>query len=447
MNTDIIPPHSLESEQSLLGGLLLDPRRFDDVGATLVAGDFYEASHGAIWAAVHALCAANRPVDVVTVHAQMQAAHSADDQTAAYLRALAESVPSSANAKRYAEVIKDRAMQRTLIRASQEVSAIAWGAGEAAEKIDKAAATLAKLEAGTERRQPKMLSELVPSRIDHYLSLEDGSIEPGISTGIYRLNDMLAGGFRPGKVYVLAARPSVGKSSFAQSLGLHVAGAGKRVLMLSQEMPNAEVVDRAIASLGGVPYGSLQSGKFKPGETGALAESTRQISALRFAVDDQPSLKLSDIRSKARWMRGCDLLIVDYVQLCASDEARDNRQAEIEQISRGLKALAKDLQMSVLLLSQLNRKVEERPSKEPLLSDLRDSGSIEQDADVVMFLWPVKEYEDGQRLVGCKLEKNRQGEKGKFGLHFNGSLQRWHVSSEDINQQPQQQAQPRRKVD
>lgn len=190
---------------------------------------------------------------------------------------------------------------------------------------------------------------------------------------------------------------------------------------------------RALANLGRVDYGDLQVGNLnqKTGSAEAsgwarLCDAVEAGKELPFYVDDQPALRLADIRVKARQIKGLKLLVLDYLQLCSGDG--DNRNAEVEQISRGMKALAKELGFAVLALSQLNRKVEERASKEPQLSDLRDSGAIEQDADAVMFLWPVKEYEGGARLVGVKLDKNRQGTKPRFGLHFNGAHQRWHES-------------------
>jgi replicative DNA helicase len=243
---------------------------------------------------------------------------------------------------------------------------------------------------------------------------------------------MLSGGLRPGKVYVLAARPSVGKSSLAQSLGLHFAEIHGPALMLSQEMPESEVAERAISALGRVDYGAVQTGKLTPDEWTRFVDGVEAGRALPFYVDDQAALRIGDIRAKARQVKGLKLLIVDYLQLCASDESSPNRNAEIEQISRGLKALSKEVGIAVLCLSQLNREVEKRASKEPMLSDLRDSGAIEQDADVVMFLWPAKEYETGSKLVGCKLDKNRQGVKGRFLLDFHGGHQRWGESTVDF---------------
>lgn len=441
-----VPPRSKEAEQALLGGLLLDNRAFGAVAGIVRAEDFFESEHAAIWAAIDSLCAARRPADVITVWDRIVEMRKGGLTSLDYLSALAVSVPSASAAKRYAEIVRERSLQRRLIAAAQDIDGIVWGDGTASEKADKAAQLLAALERGTRTKDPRMLIDILPSRLKHLEDLESGQAVSGIPTGIADLDRHLSGGLKPGHVYVLAARPSVGKSSFAQAIGLNVAESGKRVLMLSQEMPEAEVADRALSNLSRVSYESIQLGQLEAGGHSRLIEGVTRGQDLPFAVDDQPALKLSDIRNKARWMRGCDLLIVDYVQLCASDESKDNRQAEVEQISRGLKALGKELGLSVLVLSQLNRKVEERPTKEPILSDLRDSGAIEQDADAVIFLWPVRDFDAKSRLIGCKLEKNRQGRKGRFGLHFDGDMQRWGGSTESIDPKQEQPTPPRKRV-
>lgn len=273
-------------------------------------------------------------------------------------------------------------------------------------------------------------------RIDRITDLHSGEAEAGWSTRIPSLDRMLNGGLRPGMVYVLAARPSIGKSSFAESLAITLAEQGLPVLMLSQEMPEGEVADRAISSIGGIDYGNLQSGRLNDIEWSQMTEAVERVQALPFFVDDQPALRLRDIRAKARMVKGLRILILDYLQLSASSGEHASRNAEIEEISRGLKALAKDMGIAVIELSQLNREVEKRANKRPNLSDLRDSGAIEQDADVVAFLWMVREFEgEGRRILGLGVDKNRQGKKGEFGLDFFGGTQRWSESTADIRPQ------------
>jgi replicative DNA helicase len=434
------PPQAVEAEQALLGALLLDNRVADAVAGIVTEASFYDASNRTVFAAILRLVRASKPADVVTVWQHLQA--RAEDEAIGglpYLNALAQSTPGPWNAKRYAELVADRAMLRALIAACNEAAGAAFAAEgkTAAEVVAEVAAKLAGLERQQMPRAPQVLADVLVGRLDRLQALADGVEQPGIPTGIPRLDRALSGGLKPGGVYVLAARPSVGKSSFAQAIGLKVAGSAGPVLMLSQEMPDAEVADRALSHLSRVDYGSIQTGDLDHEAWGRVTDGVEAGRELPFWIDDQPALKVGDIRAKARAVKGLKLLIVDYVQLCASDEKTGaNRNTEIEAITRALKALAKDMQMAILLLSQLNREVEKRPGKEPMLSDLRDSGAIEQDADVVMFLWPHRERdlasEGSSRLVGCKLEKNRQGSKPRFLLDFHGAHQRWGESLEDF---------------
>ncbi len=426
------PPWSETAEQSVLASLLQDNAAFDRVADILAPADFYSRQHQLVFTAIGRLVMACKPADVVTVFEVLKAKGVADDAGGlAYLNALSQSVASTANARRYAEIVADRSTRRRLIAACDEVSALAFrDEGESAALVDKAAAMLAKLEQGRQRGGPKMLADIIPARLDRISAMHGGEVQPGIATGVPRLDRALSGGLRDGAVYVLAARPSVGKSSFAQAIGLHIAATTGPVLMLSQEMPDTEVADRALSNLGGVDFGALQTGKLADDEWGRLSAATERARDLPFYVDDQPALRLIDMRTKARQVKGLRLLVVDYLQLAVGDG--ENRVQEVGAISRGLKTLAKELGIPVILLSQLSRKVEERPGKEPILPDLRESGDIEQDADVVMFLWPVRELESGARLVGLKLEKNRQGIKPRFGMHFDGAVQRWAESAESI---------------
>lgn len=425
------PPWSETAEQSVLASLLLDNAAWDRVGDILTPGDFYSQQHKLVYTAIGRLVNACKPADVVTVFELLKAKNEHENAGGlAYINALASSVASAANVRRHAEIVADRALRRRLIAVCDEAAIAAFGSDETAAVVDRIGAAFALLERRQQKRGPKLLSDLMPSRLDRISALERGEVPAGIATGIPRLDRMLSGGMRDGAVYVLAARPSVGKSSFAQAVGLHVAAESGPVLMLSQEMPDTEVADRALSNLGGVDFGSLQTGKLAGDEWGRLTAGVERAAELPFYVDDQPALRLLDMRSKARQVKGLRLLIVDYLQLAVGEG--DNRTQEVGAISRGLKALSKELGVPVILLSQLSRKVEERPGKEPMLSDLRDSGEIEQDADVVLFLWPVREFEAGGRLVGLKVDKNRQGRKGRFGLDFNGSLQRWAESTESV---------------
>jgi len=417
-----------EAEQSVLGGLLQDNAALDRVADLLTRRDFFSAAHGRIYAAIESLVSASKPADPVTVLERL-GTDAEEVGGLAYLNALEVSVPSAANIRRYAEIVREHSQHRALMETADKAMEIAAGDGAVADKIDRIAAAFGALERGQVRKMPRSLGEIFAERVDRISDLAEGQAA-GWPTGFPTLDAKLNGGMRPGAVYILAARPSVGKSALAQWIGLGQARQGMPTLFLSQEMPEGEVADRALSGLGEIDYGRLQTGALNQLEWGQLAKAVDDYRGLPFHVDDQAGLTLGDIRAKARSVRGLKLLIVDYLQLSASRGGHDNRNSEIEEISRGVKQLAKDTQIAVLMLSQLNRKVEERTGKRPILSDLRDSGSIEQDADVVLLMWPIKERKaEGCMEIGMDIPKNRQGKKGGFVLNFWGDLMRWGESA------------------
>jgi replicative DNA helicase len=250
------------------------------------------------------------------------------------------------------------------------------------------------------------------------------------------------GGLRPGKLYILAARPSVGKSSFVMHLLMALARQGKHGLFLSQEMESEEVVDRAVCNDARINAGSLASGRMSDDEWARAAESMEALAGLPVWVDDTPALSLLDIRGKARLIPSLRVLVLDYIQLCAPTDSKRTRTEQVGEISRGLKALSKQLGIAVIALSQLNRDVEKRAGKRPQMSDLRDSGEIEQDADGIWFLWPLREetHTDQTRRVGLDVAKNRGGQKGAFVLRFDGARQHWAESMERVDDFTQKQA-------
>jgi replicative DNA helicase len=428
-----MPPHSVEAEQSVLGGLLLDIRVFDAAAGLLEAGDFYRHEHRLIWDAIAEQALRGRGADVVTVFETLERIGKAEDAGGlVYLNQLAQSVPSASNVRRYAEIVRERSALRRIIAATDEAATAAFTKADPREVIDALATKIAQLERAHVRQEPKLLADVIVRQLDRLNDIAEGNVEPAWPTGIPTLDGYLNGGMRPGRVYVLAARPKVGKSSFAQHLGLHFARRGLPVLMLSQEMPEGEVADRALSSAGEVNYSGLQRGKLSDSDWSAVSAAANDLRCVPFWIDDQAALKLGDICAKARMVKGLKVLVVDYLQLSSGSGKGDNRNAEIEEISRGLKALAKDLGIAVLLLSQLNRKVEDRPDRKPILSDLRDSGAIEQDADVVIFLWPGRDLEYGQRLIGCEVAAQRNGPSGELVLAFTGRIQRWGESTEPL---------------
>lgn len=427
------PVWSQEAEQSVLGALLMDPSAAERI--SLSAADFHHAGHRAIFGAIQREIATRRPVDVVTVFLALQG-EGKDEEAGGlkYLNELAGSVPSSRAIKRHAEIVAERARNRAVLAAADEAAEIAGGAGTAAEKTERIAALFTALQRGHVQSMPRSIYEIALQRTQHYQDLQDGKVAAGWPTEVPSLDSMLAGGLRPGKLYILAARPKVGKSSFAQSIALTMARAGRPTLFLSQEMGAEEVADRAVVNVGRLDYSAMTAGKMDHASWGRAVDALEELSHSKLFVDDQGGLTLGDIRAKARSVPGLKVLVLDYLQLSSSGLKDANRNTQIEELSRGLKTLAKQMDVAVIALSQLNRDVEKRASKRPQLSDLRDSGAIEQDADAVMFLWPARETQGVHRLIGCAIEANRQGRSGAFGLAFDGSTQRWGESTESIEQ-------------
>ena len=432
----VVLPWSCEAEQSVLGGLLIAP---DAMGRTaehgLTAGDFYDHRHGTIWAAISDLVARRHPVDVVTVFERLQATGQAEDCGGiAYLNELAQSVASAANIGRYAVIVAGYARKRALAAAADAALALAQGPGDAEDLADQIGTLFAKVKRSGTYGTAQPLGVLLTARLGHWQALADGEITGGIPTGLGSLDNVLSGGLRQGALIVLAARPSVGKTSLAGTIGLHVAQQGKPVLMLSQEMTTGDLVDRFAANLGTVRLDRIITGRFEGDDLSRVLDATEAVTTTPFFIDDQPALTLLAVRAKARQVQqrhGLSLLVVDYLQLCAGSAGpAQNRNLQVEEISRGLKALAKELGCTVLALSQLNRNAAER---EPELSDLRDSGAIEQDADTVLMLHPWSDDGDGRITVLCKVPKNRQGQRGRLALSFVGSSQRWAVSSANVS--------------
>ena len=421
--------HSEEAEQSVLGALMQDAEALEAVAGVVRPTDFFVGRHRALFALMQREALSRKPLDPISLAA---AAQDADEIGGlSYLVALESSVPSARNAKRHAEIVRDRAQQRALLAAADEAMELARGDGGVAEKVEKIAALFGVLQRQQVAKLPRSIVDIAIERTQHYEDLQAGKVAPGWATRIPSLDSMLSGGLRPGGLYIVAARPKVGKSSFAQTLSMTMALSGLPTLFLSQEMADTELADRAVASTGRIDYSALLSGRMSSEDWGRASEALEAMKDAALYVDDQGGLTLLDIKAKVRTVPGLRVLVVDYLQLCASALSDSNRNAQIEELTRGMKAMAKQLGIAVIALSQLNRDVEKRATKRPQLSDLRDSGAIEQDADAVLFLWPVREAGD-HKLVGLAVEANRQGRCGSFGLDFHGATQRWGESTQSI---------------
>ncbi len=431
-----VPPHSVEAEQSVLGGLLLEFSAWDKVGDLLVPPDFYRREHRDIFEAIGELVAASREADVITVHERLkQTGREGAEYSLAYLNSLAASVPSAANIRRYAEIVRERATLRALISAADNMATAAFNPSgrSALELLDEAASVIGAFDRRSQRKAPRAVADLLAAAIDRYTDLAEGRAPAGMKTGIDPLDRLLAGGLRGGKVYGIAARPSVGKSSAARAILLHLARSGITTLLLSQEMPADELADALVAEAGRVDGSTLQSGQFDDQDWGRIAEAVDTLRAIPLHVDDEGGLTLAKVRVKARAVKGLQVLAIDYLQLLTSTLKNKTTNDEIGEISKGLKALALELNIPIVVLSQLNREVERRTDKEPVLSDLRDSGNIEQDLDVAVLMWTASEEEGSEsRLVGWKVAKHRGGRKGTFAMRWKPAINEWRESFDPL---------------
>lgn len=429
-------PWSPEAESSVLGALLFDAGVWDRVGDILQPEQFFSNSNRQIYSAIGTMVLAAKPVDIVTVFEHLKTAGQGEDIDLTMLNEIAQSVSGTHAARRHAEIIAERALMRGLLAAADDVRTIAVTAGlPVPERLDKAQARLQELQVHRRRSMPVPVSDMMVGFLDHLSDLSEGRVDPGIPTRIPMLDRMLGGGLMGGKQIVLAARPSIGKSSLAEQICMNLARDGHAAAFLSQEMTNAELLQRAIANAGRIDLGRLITGKLLDHEWERVTEAVELMRTLPLHFDDQPALSLMDIAAKARMLKrqhNIKLLVIDYLQLCSSVRADRSRHHEIEEISRGTKALSKQLGITVLLLSQLSREVEKRTSGRPQLSDLKESGAIEEDADVVMLLSRNSKRQDGSQLICCDVPKNRQGRTGEVPLHFEGEVQCWSQSTEAL---------------
>ncbi len=428
-----VPPHSVEAESSVLGGLLLDNNAWDRVGDLLVDGDFYRYEHQQIYAAIGKLVNASKPADVITVFGELQSLGKAEEVGGiAYLNSLAQYVPSASNIRRYAEIVRERSILRKLVTASDEISTTAFNPkGKTVEKIlDEAEAKIFAIgEEGSRNKQGfQSLDTLVIDLLDQVQEMADNPMDvTGVPTGFADL-DRMTSGLQAGDMIVLAARPSMGKTSFAVNIAEHVAlNEGLPVAIFSMEMGAAQLAVRIVGSIGRVNQGNLRTGKLTDEEWPRLTEAIERLRTVSLHIDETPGLSPGELRANARRLaRQCGklgLIVVDYLQLMSGSGAgsADNRATELGEISRGLKMLAKELQCPVIALSQLNRSVEQRTDKRPMMSDLRESGAIEQDADIIMFIYRDDYYNKDSKepnVAEVIIGKQRNGPTGTVKLFF-----------------------------
>ena len=434
-----IPPHSVEAESSVLGGLLLDNQAWDRVGDLLVDRDFYRYEHRVVYGAISTLVNASKPADVITVFEQLQSLGKAEEVGGlAYLNSLAQYVPSASNIRRYAEIVRERSILRKLVSASDEIATNAFNPqGKPVAKIlDEAEQKIFNIgEEGSRMKQGfQGMDTLVVELLDRVQEMADNPMDiTGVPTGFYDL-DRMTSGFQAGDMVVLAARPSMGKTALAINIAEHVAlNEGLPVAVFSMEMGASQLAVRVVGSIGRIDQTHLRTGKLTDEEWPRLTEAIEKLRNVSLHIDETPGLTTSELRANARRLaRQCGklgLIVVDYLQLMSgSSSDGENRATELGEISRGLKMLAKELQCPVIALSQLNRSVETRSDKRPMMSDLRESGAIEQDADVIMFIYRDDYYNKDSKEPGVSeiiIGKQRNGPTGTVKLAFIKNLTRF----------------------
>jgi replicative DNA helicase len=437
-----VPPHSIEAEQSLLGALLLDNQAFDRVADLVTGEDFYRDDHRRLWRHIARLIEASRPADVVTVSESVEASEDKDKTGGpAYLGALAQNTPSALNVRRYAELVRERAVQRRLAQVATGIAeeALNPGGKEVGQLLDEAESKIFQIAESGARRDQGLL-EIKPvlakvfERIDHLYHRDNQSDVTGVPTGYTRI-DQMTSGLQAGDLVIIAARPSMGKTALALNIAEHVAvDNGLPVAIFSMEMSSTQLAMRMLGSIARVDQHKMRTGRLNDKEWGDLSDAMAKLHETPLFIDEGGALTALEVRARARRLKRqyskLGLIVIDYLQLMAASSQGENRATEISEISRSLKAMAKELDVPVVALSQLNRAVDQRPDRRPVMSDLRESGAIEQDADVIMFIYREVVYkpdlpEDQRGLAEVIIGKQRNGPIGTIKLTFLGQHTRF----------------------
>jgi replicative DNA helicase len=437
-----VPPQSIEAEQSVLGGLLLDNAAWDKIGDVVGEADFYRNDHRVIFRHIAQLIEQNKPADALTVAESLElSAKLTEVGGQSYIGSLALNTPSAANIRRYAEIVRERSIMRNLASIGTEIAESAYSpqGKDASLLIDEAEAKIFQIaEARSKARQgfikiDPILTETV-ERIDMLYSRENKNDVIGTATGFVDL-DRMTSGMQAGELIIVAGRPSMGKTTIVMNMAEHVALVDKKaVAVFSMEMSGPQLAMRMIGSVGRVDQHELRTGTFKEDDWSKLVEAVGKLNEAQMYIDDTAGLNVLELRSRARRLHrqcgGLSLIVIDYLQLMSgtSNSSGENRATEIAEISRSLKSLAKELKVPVVALSQLNRSVDARTDKRPMMSDLRESGAIEQDADVIMFIYRDEVYNPSPETKGLAeliIAKQRNGPVGKIDLTFIGKFTRF----------------------
>ncbi len=437
-----LPPHSVEAEQSILGGIFLDTTAWDKIADLITEQDFYRYEHRLIYRHIARLTDHAKPVDVITVAESLESNAELDKAGGlAYLGSLAQNVPSAANIRRYAEIVRDRSIMRKLAEVGSEISTSAYNPGgrDAGQLLDEAESRVFEISESGERGKqgfiaiPPLLVKVV-ERIETLHGRDNPSDVTGIASGFTDL-DSKTSGFQPGDLVIVAGRPSMGKTAFALNIAEHVAlELSKPVAIFSMEMGGTQLAMRLIGSVGRLNQHTLRTGKLEDDDWPRMTHALGRLNDAPIFIDETAALNSLELRSRARRLHrqndGLGLIIIDYLQLMSSPSNKnsENRATEISEISRSLKALAKELQVPVMALSQLNRSLEQRPNKRPMMSDLRESGAIEQDADLILFIYRDEVYNPDSQDKGKAeiiIGKQRNGPIGQVMLTFRGEYTRF----------------------
>lgn len=429
-----VPPSAIEAEESLIGAMLLSREAVDVAYETVSAEDFYRPLHGQIFSAIVALANASEPIDYVTVQAKLQEHGSAPVELST-LSSLQMNTPSVANAHHYAELILEKAQQRRLISTAGEIVDEAYVAtDDVAGLIDEAERKINAI--GDARRidtvEPLQRLLLAEANLLEERGETRGQIN-GLETG-YKSLDLVLQGLQPNSLTIIGARPGMGKTAFALGTLIHVGAVVKRpALFFSLEMSRQELAERILASTARIDSAKLRTGDLSDADWGRAQDAFGYLQSAKVFIDDNPNLTVMDIRARARRIKSQNgdlgVIIIDYLQLMSSKGNKENRQVEVSEMSRSLKILARELSTPVIALSQLSRKLEERADKRPMMSDLRESGSLEQDADVVLFLYRPEQYgevaNDKKSDAEVIVSKNRNGETRTAHLTWRGEFARF----------------------
>ena len=419
-------PHSPEAEQAVLGSMLIDADCIKDVMDKLQPQDFYLQQNREIFETIYSMFIYSRPIDGVTVAREMEKNGVYRDDTRAYLLQLMEVTPTSANVMEYAGIIRDKALLRSMAKAAGDIAAMVQeGVGTAGDLLSAAEQKIYAIRQGRGSQEMATVGAVLNDVMEQLAKLTAGSEPPGLSTGLSAV-DRKINGLNKSDLLLLAARPGMGKTSMALNVALSAAkSSGKTVAIFSLEMSKEQLVTRLLANEGLIENTRLATGNLRESDWEKIAQAASVLNQTNIRIDDNPLLTVADMNAKCRRLENLGLVVIDYLQLMTSAGGKgysgENRQQAVADISRMLKIMAKELQVPVLCLSQLSRANEKREDKRPMLSDLRESGAIEQDADIVMFLYRDDYYnEDSEKrnIAECIVAKNRHGETGKVELRW-----------------------------